>query len=161
VELGVAASVRVDVEEPIPDVRVSAELLICEAVTSRGSLGTVELPVCDGIVPRSVLRDALAVRHAWPLLEQFFGVSVYPRLERREREGRPSVWRWGVELGELRPGAGLQETVGWTVFLQELWGRPNWPRARFDGVDGVEDGAPTIEVDGTATLEVSVELPNL
>jgi hypothetical protein len=83
------------------------------------------------------------------VLERFLARTVYPTLTLRdESDGSVSVWRDAVQLADGLPaGVGhdderLHAAVGWTVFLQEVWGEPGRAHAAFyDGADAVLDGA--------------------
>ncbi|TAE09940.1 MAG: polysaccharide deacetylase [Oscillatoriales cyanobacterium] len=91
----------------------------------------IELPVCDGIVTGTVLADAIAAQFAWPILSRFF-------------QDNP-------ETPQLE----------WTLFLQEIWNRPNWVEANFYNPETVDE-AVTITLDGDLiAVEVSEELTNI
>ena len=100
--------------------------------------GSVVLPAVDGLLPAPVVADAVADEFGWELLGHFFDASIYSTLELRESERGVSVTRGSVVIAEIA-GADLRSfdrparhaRIGWTVFLQELWGLPSWPSDRF------------------------------
>ncbi len=129
-----AGKFTVEVTEPISDIFGFPQLcdrLCCTINLEGNELGTVELPICDGIVTGTVLADAIAAQFAWPILSRFFQDSPEtPQLE-------------------------------WTLFLQEIWNRPNWVEANFYNPE-TADEAVTITLDGDLiAVEVSAELPNI
>ncbi|WP_373506779.1 glycosyltransferase [Thiocapsa sp.] len=72
---------RVDVEitRPLGDLVLAepVERLLARVMLAGEYLGDLELPVCDGQVPGSVLTDAIAARFCWPILGRFFAENVY------------------------------------------------------------------------------------
>jgi len=60
--VGATHAVQVEVSEPIPDIRPPArtERLQCTITLAGTRLGTLTLPVCDGLVSHLVLADAIA-----------------------------------------------------------------------------------------------------
>lgn len=142
--VGATHAIRIEVTEIIPDIFLSAkvERLYCTVEFDGSGMGTIELPVCDGLVPRSVLSDAIAAEFAWPILGRFFGRTIYPHLRiKRERTGF-SIWREALRLtrtlceDEHVIRQKMHEQIGWTVFLQEIWGQQNQPLDSFYTVGG-------------------------
>ena len=127
---GTLHAAEIDVTQPIPDLVVPAtvERLHCSVRIGSESLGVLELPVFDGIVPSAVLADAIAAEFAWPLLGRFFQRSLYPRFESFKEDRGWCVRRDAVVLGSALPGNGTlswleaHDHIGWTAFLQEVWG---------------------------------------
>jgi hypothetical protein len=100
-------------------------------------LGSVELPVSGALVERERIADAIAAAFHWPILMKFFSRNLAAALRLERSADGVAVWRDGCRLA-----AGLDERevgdvhacidrVGWTLFLQETWGEPAWPRERF------------------------------
>lgn len=121
-------------------------------------LGPLLLPSADGVLAADVLSDAVAARHAWELLRHFLERHVYPALTiEREPLGAAVVARDGVVLGRVPPGSEdtlaerLHDAVGWTVFLQELWGRPDLAAADF-----YLDAEPPAHGDARRWIQVEV-----
>ncbi|MEO6447032.1 MAG: glycosyltransferase [Gemmatimonadaceae bacterium] len=171
--IGRSHVVRVELTAAVPDVRPPAaveRLRIGLSIEGREN-GSVDLPVFGGIVPAAVVADAAAAKVAWDLLGQFLGRTIYTRklTIQSDPEGA-SVWRGGRCLAEGldRPphhdthGLWLHEAVGWTVFLQELWGLPEWSGADFYDPARKERSAGARAIAGTtATIEISGALQPL
>jgi peptidoglycan/xylan/chitin deacetylase (PgdA/CDA1 family)/SAM-dependent methyltransferase len=173
--VGTTHAIRVEVTKPFCDIRLSirVENLYCDVELEGTRIGLLDLPVCDGIVPAEVLADAVAAQFAWSIIGRFFEKTVYPDLLFKKEETGLSVHRGTVCLAEdlseeeSSSWAKLHNRVGWTLFLQEIWGRPQWLVSRFydniseektEGLRKVLDKAATVEVGGELTdLEVSGE----
>ncbi|MDH4135568.1 MAG: glycosyltransferase [Anaerolineae bacterium] len=168
--VGATHAVRIEVTELIPDISAPApvERLRCTVELEGTGIGTIDLPVCDGLVPSYVLADAIAAEFAWPILGRFFERTVYRDLSvEREPTGL------SLRRGDLRLAEGLPEDegtfwpqardrVGWAVFLQEVWARPNWPNERFYDPWALEEAAARrCAADGWFTVEISEDLPDL
>lgn len=168
--IGTTHAVRVEVMQPIPDIVPPAvvERLQCVVELEGVPIGRLELPVCEGLVPGHVLADAIAAEFFWPILGRCFEGTVYRDLRVEREPGGMSLWR-----GALYLVAGLAEDerafwtqahdrVGWTIFLQEIWGRPEWPNEVFYDPQAVEEAAPYRRVDdGWLVIEVSQDLPDI
>jgi peptidoglycan/xylan/chitin deacetylase (PgdA/CDA1 family)/2-polyprenyl-3-methyl-5-hydroxy-6-metoxy-1,4-benzoquinol methylase len=131
--------VLIEVTKPILDILppLEVERLHCLVELEGVPLGSIELPVCDGLVTSYVLVDAIADEFAWVILEKFFQRTVYREIEVRNEPQGKSIWRVGSCLLERITDSDhglsqlIHERAGWTIFLQELWGFPDWPQARF------------------------------
>lgn len=137
--IGTIHAVRIELTEPIRDVIPPdpVERLNCNIEFEGTHIGIIELPVCDGVVLGHVIADAIAADFAWPILSHFFERTVYPNLRvKREPEGF-SIWRGTLRLTEPIPTdentvrQQIHERVGWTVFLQEIWGCQYHPLESF------------------------------
>jgi peptidoglycan/xylan/chitin deacetylase (PgdA/CDA1 family) len=132
--LNLTHGIRVEVTQPIPDISVSStvERLYCQVEVEGCRLGVVELPICNGSVPSSVLKDAIAHSLSWELLRHYCQ-PVYRQLTYQKEESGISVWRGSVCLarGLTQTEEQLHDRVGWTVFLQELWGLGHWVESDF------------------------------
>jgi peptidoglycan/xylan/chitin deacetylase (PgdA/CDA1 family)/SAM-dependent methyltransferase len=145
--VGSTHAVTVEATAPLLDVVAprGAQRLQCRVELEGDALGDLELPVCDGQVPRYVLADAISARYYWTILGEFFANTVYA--ERKVGED-----------AAIDP----HDEVGWTVFLQELWGRPGWSAERFYDGHAAEPGARLAHAeDGWLTVEASDELPDV
>jgi peptidoglycan/xylan/chitin deacetylase (PgdA/CDA1 family)/SAM-dependent methyltransferase len=165
--LQIGRTIRRPVEctDPIRDITAAADVVVCDVRLRGTRLGSLELPICDGLVSARVVADAVAHRFGWAILGAFLERTVYPDLEFRRTDGRLVVARGAVVLGgdqadtvdELRRE--LHDRVGWAVFLQELWGRPDLAENSF------YERSPKLHrhervvdaVDGRTTVEVSSE----
>src|SRR5262245_33717056 len=138
--VGATHTVRVEVTEPIPDILPPApvERLECAVALEGISLGTLELPVCDGFMPGYVLADAIAAEFAWPILGHFFERTVYRDLRIEQGPSGLSVWRGTLLLAdELLGDDGMfawrwaHTQFGWAACLQAICGCRTWPRVGF------------------------------
>jgi peptidoglycan/xylan/chitin deacetylase (PgdA/CDA1 family) len=172
-KIGATQAVRIEVAAPLAAVAAPAgvERLHCALTLEGEPLGEIELPVCDGFVAASLLADAIAAEHAWPILGRFFERTVYRELASRDADGRSSLVRGETPVGEdvrgdTRPLAErAHASAGWTVFLQELWGHPQWPRERFFAKEAPKDepscAAPPVRARDHVVCELSAELPDV
>jgi peptidoglycan/xylan/chitin deacetylase (PgdA/CDA1 family) len=193
--LGATYAVRVEVTEPIPDIVApsTVERLHCAVEIEGKPLGNITLPIFDGF-SSYVLQDAIAAKFAWEILEHFFKQTVYPTLTVKQSLAGASVWRGSVCLADGLPEerqalwAVAHDRIGWTVFLQELWGLPSYPggffytiqlgkkailkilKERFQNLlfeGGWKSAAKTFissqqyAEQGRLTVEVSEDLPNI
>jgi peptidoglycan/xylan/chitin deacetylase (PgdA/CDA1 family)/ubiquinone/menaquinone biosynthesis C-methylase UbiE len=129
---------EIDLERSLEDITPpeGAERLVRAAAYAAERLAALELPVCDGVVSAEVLSDALTAECGWRILGGFFASTIYPQLACQLSGGTWRAQRGDVVLAEeprmIEPGdVELHDAVGWTVLLQEAWGRVGWPAARF------------------------------
>jgi peptidoglycan/xylan/chitin deacetylase (PgdA/CDA1 family)/GT2 family glycosyltransferase/SAM-dependent methyltransferase len=117
--LGCTAVAEVRLEQPILDVPLpeGVDRLRC-VVSWRGTrLGSAVIPG-HHIVPADIILDACVADHAWQLLELMMTAAPGPRARAFAEDG-------------------------WTAFLRELWGLPQWPKERFyDRQAPDEDATP-------------------
>src|SRR5262249_7521075 len=170
IQLQYAMAIEVDTSQPIPDVRTagSIEWLTCHMVAGgTRSLGTVELPVFDGFVPARVLGDAIASEHGWLLLESFLNSTVYPSLSLIPEQETWSIFRGDVCLCRSVPGdqsttrARLHQLIGWFVFLQEIWGHPDWSPEQIYNAGLVVPDASTTLTRRFVEVEIGDPLTNI
>ena len=131
--VGSTHSLRLELARPVEDLRLGdrVERLVCSAELEGELLARVQLPVCDGFVPSSVLVDALAAEMFWPLLCRFL-----------DREGAEA---WELFLDELwgeDADATITSAAGWaTVEVSEPV--PDvWVGERALNVEVLAGGAP-------------------
>jgi peptidoglycan/xylan/chitin deacetylase (PgdA/CDA1 family)/SAM-dependent methyltransferase len=155
--IGTTQAVRIELTQPISDLRLprSIERLQAALEFEGSPIGVLELPVCDGFIPGHVLADAIAAEFSWLILGCFFERTLYPQLRLEPKPDGLSIWRDDLclalnnefnefsefsEFNEFRSSTHpthqlswlqLHDQIGWTVFLQELWGRPEWPSDAF------------------------------
>lgn len=161
--IGTTAALDVEVTAPIADVELTdgVERLVCRVTLEGEPFGVLELPLCDRFLPGRVLADAIACELGWTLLTRFLERSVLPALELRDRGTHLEVTRDTTVVGRVPPGAELGATmlegaVGWALFLQELFDRPDWPPERFyhpprAGRSGQPLPGATVELSRTPT----------
>jgi glycosyltransferase involved in cell wall biosynthesis/peptidoglycan/xylan/chitin deacetylase (PgdA/CDA1 family)/SAM-dependent methyltransferase len=159
-------AVAVDITKPIDGIQVSDQLerVHCAVMADGERIGEVVLPVFDGVVSARVLADAIAARFAWPILGRFFGATLYRELAFRRTLGGILICRDGAPLAaSIRDEAAvvperLHDHVGWTLFLQELWGLSPQAAAEIYQEGGSGAQSPRREA-GWKVVEVSDELP--
>lgn len=167
--IGSFHAVTVEITQPIADIKppATSERLHCLVVAEGERLGTIELPVCAGLVPGDVIADAIAAEFAWPLLERFFKHTLCPQLRFTFEEDTFALWRDDLCLAEALPQsaqndwAHLHNYVGWTLFLQELWGRAGWPNAFFYDATAVTETAVSRSEAARIEVDVTAELPDV
>jgi peptidoglycan/xylan/chitin deacetylase (PgdA/CDA1 family) len=143
----IAWKLTVEVSEPISDIYAGQiyDRLCCTIELEGIKLGILELPVCDGTVAGAVLADAIAAQFAWQILDRFF--------QRNRCEKGNKLWETLLEP--------LHRKHDWTLFLQELWGRPHWHLEDFYKPEIAEEVQTiTLEKDLIA-VEVSEEFANI
>lgn len=167
--VGSTYAVDVEVTEPIMDAECppSATVLSCRVTFAGTAVGTVELPVFAGRVRAAVLADAIAAGHAWSLLRLFFEQTVYRHLRVVEDGGQAIVLRGDLELGSGLPldrdvlAAQVHDAVGWTILLQEVWSRPEWPAARFYDGAAEESAEERTATDAWLALDLAGDPPDV
>ena len=148
--IGATHAVRVEVTKPIPDISSpsATQRLRCELELEGETLGTVELPVSEDFVAGAAIADAIAAQYAWPILGRFFEHTLYPSLRIEEDAASASFWRGSICLGtglfheENNFWSVAHDQVGWLLFLQELWNRPDWSNEKFYDSQYVEPPSP-------------------
>jgi len=166
---GNVAAAGVDISHEINDIEVGrADRLVCVIFHQGVYLGTITLPAFDGHVPAIVLKDAIADRFVWQLLERLFSAQIYPRLS-VERKGAG----WAISRGDILLASGLaadpvadgglHDQVGWTVFIQELTGLADWSSSALYNPALASPNAPVLTVSGDApvAIECSSPIPDL
>jgi peptidoglycan/xylan/chitin deacetylase (PgdA/CDA1 family) len=153
---GLTHAETIEVTAPLRDVvATGAERLVCDLVMEGKPLGRIRLPVCDGFVPASVLADAIAAEHAWAILGAFFERTIYRNLRAEESEAGVSIFRGDLCLAEgLSVEVTAHDHIGWTVFLQELWGSPDSSESALYDPYPVEPRAAETRFD----IEISEEI---
>ncbi|MEG3918839.1 sulfotransferase [Microcoleus sp. T3_A4] len=142
-----AWKVTVEVSEPISDIYALqiCDRLCCTIQLEGIQLGIIELPICDGMVAAAVLADAVAAQFAWQILDRFF--------QRNRCEKGNKLWE-----NLLEP---LHPKHDWTLFMQELWGRPHWHLEDFYKHEIAEE-VPRITIEKKLiVLEISEEFANI
>jgi glycosyltransferase involved in cell wall biosynthesis/peptidoglycan/xylan/chitin deacetylase (PgdA/CDA1 family) len=85
------------------------ERLYCRVQMQGKKLGTIELPVCDGMVSGWVLKDAIAAQFAWQILGAYFEKTVY---------------KFGLSDNNKNATISSSEhhdQFGWETFIQQIW----------------------------------------
>ena len=168
--VGSTLGIDLELTEPLPTLQAPSGVSRLEGRFSfEGKpLGEIEVPVCDGTVPAAVLADAIAAESFWRILGAFFEPTVYRSLTVQSGPFGSVIRRGTLTLAEqLRLDGSdfwpqVHAAVGWTVFLQELWGLPDWPLARINNDGQHDEGGVLTPADGTPRwIEVARPLPEL
>ncbi len=138
-QIGTTYGVSVEITEPILDIFApeNSDRLYCQITLEETELGRLELPVIDGKVTAWVLKDAIATQFSWPILGKFFEYTLYTPEQVKEHN-----------------------SLGWTVFLQQIWGKPDWEGGDFYNANFAEAEVTVKSLDNANPLmiEVSGEL---
>jgi hypothetical protein len=170
--LKVGGTLGVDIEltERMADIHppFDSERVLCDVTIEGEHLWVFDLPAFDGRLCGAVLADAVAAEFAWLILGRFFGHTIYPNLRRETGAAGVSLWRANLRVGEtISPEevsdlVTLHNRIGWAVFLQEIWGKPDWPGSRFYDSEAKEENVGCRRVVGNATtIPIEAELPDL
>lgn len=146
--IGNLHAIRIEVTEPISGILLplSVERLNCTVELEGTCIGAFDLPVCDGMVSRHVLADAIATDFYWKILGHFFEHTVYRDLKIRKEQSGLSLWRGDICIADNLPEnepvlwQQMHNRIGWTVFLQEIWGCRNKPQDYFYSTQWTEAG---------------------
>ena len=162
------AAASVEVTHPLADIEGPQDgSVVCHTLLEGQELGTLELPTPDGLLPRAVLADALATRFGWTILGRFLERHVYAEVDIRREDGHLSLRRDGRELGRMKElqvatePHRLHEEIGWTVFLQELWGDSRLLHDDFDPRKWTGRAPPEARSAGLRSVEIAAPLPGL
>ena len=141
-QIGATYGVRLEITEHIDDILPPGrcDRLYCQIVMEGTELGRLELPVIDGKVSAWVIKDAIAAQFFWPILGKLFEHTHYTPDQVSEHDG-----------------------LGWTLFLQQLWGKPDWEVGDFYNSELSEE-VSTVKYLGNSqklAIEVSEELFNV
>jgi len=169
--LTTSCGVSVSISRPIIDFHTpySVERLCCYIELQGKTIGSVTLPVFDGLVPGYVICDAIAADFSWNIWDQYLRIKIYQNLEFKRDADGVSAWRGPVRLAAGLPADNEEDVMeclldesGWTLFLQELWQRPDWPRDRFYDPEFIEESHSLLTA-GNDWLEIEVaqELPSV
>jgi len=170
VTLGSMHAAEIEIETPTQTLTPGQgiDLARIDVVIGQRKFGSLDLPVFDGAVPREVLADAIANDFGWPILAEFFYQSLVPGLLVRQPSGACSLRRGdlvlaeGLDEGEADLGSRIMAQAGWTLFLQELFGEPQWTADKFYSPDaGAHNSAVRMDDAGWVRVEVSGEIPSV
>jgi peptidoglycan/xylan/chitin deacetylase (PgdA/CDA1 family)/GT2 family glycosyltransferase len=169
-KIGGTLGVEIELTEPMADIHASFEIerVLCNAKIEGEYLWTLELPAFEGLLHGHVLADAVAAEFTWLIIGRFFGHTIYPNIRRETGDAGVSLWRESVRVAdtvsadEVSDQVKLHNRIGWTLFLQEIWGRPDWPQYRFYDPEAKEKTVGCRKVLGNATtIQVEAELTDL
>lgn len=137
--VGGTAVVQLEVTEPLLDFQLSTGITQLHVIVEleRTPLGRIDVPVFDGIVRQDDLKSAIAGAFAWPILGAFFERGVYHELMISHGPSGAMICRNNICLTTAVPEHDkrfwqrVHDRIGWVVFLQEVWDRPNWLEKHF------------------------------
>lgn len=170
VTLELTSGIKVEITSPIQDLAFSTQVerAYCRIELEGKILGAIEVPVFDGMVSKYVLADAIAAEYAWIILGRFFDHTLYQDLTLPAMPTGLSVLRGNIVLAEGLPqeeGANwdwLHDQIGWLVFIQEIWSRPNWENRNFYDSSAVRERAVVRQLDQDVLwVEITDELPDI
>jgi peptidoglycan/xylan/chitin deacetylase (PgdA/CDA1 family) len=163
--------VEVDASRPLTggiEFEEGVELGLVIVCFGEEEIGDLEVSLPDGALDRRVVADAVAAHYAWDLLERFLDRELRPQLVISEAGASTRVLRDGQLLfeGELnhdRPRhLALHDEIGWTLFLQELWGvRSLLGEDFYEAEPEDEEVGESREVGGLVEIDVSDPLQAL
>ena len=168
--IGSLHALRLDILKEIPDIHLPAEIerIACSVEAGGAILGVIELPVFDGRVPRYVLADAVSAELGWKILELYFQNTLYPGFKIEKKTDRVLIWQGETLLAEVLPddddplARDLHEHVGWTLFLQEVWGCPGHKEDWFYNPEAAVETTVTQRADeGWLAVDVCEQLPDV
>lgn len=144
--------------EDITRVPARADRLHAHLAYDGAVFGRIELPISGGHVAAPFIADAAADALGWQMLQQFLFATTFSSLELEEGGDRVRVRRYGVAIGEVNGGqrpsrSALFAAVGWTIFVQELFGITDrdlhdiYEAAPGGGMSGVTIDGPELVAD--------------
>ena len=145
--IGTTYAVTIEVADEITDMAIPGQGIerLYGVVKMEGErLGIIELPVGTATLPSWMIKDAIAAQYAWSILGRFFQHTVY------RTEGEDSAFYTSKHNEE-----------GWTIFLQQLWGKDMASNDFYDTALHTDEAAATIEADTVVSIEISHPLPQL
>jgi GT2 family glycosyltransferase len=166
--IGSSYVVAVELTRPIEALPIpaGARLLCCELLVEGRRRGRVNIPAESHIVSAHAIIDAVAVELGWQLLGDYFARTLYPTLRAEDGPDGVRLWRGELLLADNLPAevalcpSAAHDQVGWGLLLQELWGRPAAPAARFyEAIRPDAYGGPALLADGSLTVEISDATP--
>jgi hypothetical protein len=130
----------IDITQPMPSITAAADRGYLWLNIGEQSLGSIELPFQQGVIPASVIADAIASEFFWLILYQFF-----------------------QQNGDVDYTFEQHEQIGWERFLQAITNQPAWNQAMFYHIEAEPDvGAATWDLGDTPTIiDITQPLPNL
>jgi len=172
-QIGHWQKVTLNLEAVIKDVYCVPEVHNCLFELRYGEtyLGHLELPAIAGLVSAYVIEDAVVDRFAWQLLNIFFVRTLYNELTVLDAGGGSfTVLRGNLVLckglNDSDPTSSeFHDRIGWSLFLQEIWGEPGLSEnAFYAGASAISDARPDIvraTADEVCALQVADAINDL
>ena len=163
--IGRIASFVVDATVPVKDMYLThVDRAICRVRMESRLLGSIILPVADGVLPAIVIVDAIAGRFAWQILKILFEAQgIYNQVSVAADDNGWVASRNEYPLARFGedPAEHLQERVGWAIFLQEMFGKPERSSDDFYSVKSLEN-EPSTQMEGEDNLiELTDPIPSI
>jgi len=150
-QIGKSVAVKIDIEESLQDLYVSAEHFFGIIQLRGHTLGIIELEVSNNFLPVAFIKDEIATKFSWQILRHFFSMNVYPALQTTKDIAR------GLLIEDE-----VHDKIGWEIFLQQVWRRPGWTETMFYDPLVTEKQKPgVIKAGDEVHIEISEELPTL
>ncbi len=162
--------VEIEVSEPINDIIPpnGVKRIYCIILLEGEKLGHITLPIIEGTASSYVLVDAIAHKFAWSILGRFLMHTLSGNLRTEHSPTGLSLYRGdfclasGLHEDESQLWSKTYEESGWLIFLQEVWGKPDWPKDSFYDQNIKNGSGETLIADnGWLVVEVSQSLPNV
>lgn len=148
-QIGKAYAETITVEMPIEDKQLPPDVnkFYGFIYLKENLLGTIEVELTENILRAATIKDAIATRFSWQILQYFFSYSIYSSLELDD------------SLSQLSQEE-LHNKIGWATFLQQLWQKPGWRENMFYDPPGIEkQNTSVIRVQDEVEIEIAEELP--
>lgn len=115
-------------------------------------LGTIKLlQLTEKLVPASLIKDAIAAKLSWQILQYFFSKTVYPFIK-IDKE---------ILKQQLSEQA-LHDKIGWKTFLQQLWHKHDWNESMFyDPSAAKKESRFVVAAVEKIQVEIGKELPTV
>ncbi len=168
---------KINVIEPIEDFALPAEVQRANFSLSifGTAVGTIALPVVDGKLSSFVLKDAIASESGRAIVAAYFRKTLYPLLSLIDADvktGQTKIYRGNALITDsaYRQPNDPEGTkfwdkannyIYWTLFLQEVWGRPAWTFDQFYSLRTPDRPRGIVSAQNALTLDVFEELPNV
>lgn len=150
-QIGKAYAERINVEMPIEERQLPLDVnkFYGFIFLKENLLGTIEVELIDNFLPAASIKDAIATKFSWQILQYFFSHSIYPLLKLHDK------------LSQLSEDD-LHNKIGWVTFLQQLWQKPGWEENMFyESLLKEKESTTVIKVRDEVQIEVADELPIL
>jgi glycosyltransferase involved in cell wall biosynthesis len=151
-QIGNSYAEKIDIESPIADKILTNETKSFFGIVylKENLLDVVEVKSPDKFLPASLIKDVIATKSSWQILQYFFSQTVYPFLKLHNN--------LRTQLSEQE----LHDKIGWEVFLQQLWQKPDWKERMFyDASATKKENTLVIEVQNEAHIEIGDVLPTI
>ncbi|RJP72998.1 MAG: glycosyltransferase [Ignavibacteriales bacterium] len=164
------SSLHIDVTKNINDLYFDngTERVCLNIFYGGNSIGQTFLPVFNNFIPKEIIEDAISDEFSWEILFYFFNEEIYKQVSHYIKDGKLYVNRNNRLIGKFNfDGESIEievlhDFIGWTIFLQELWGLDEWTSDDFYREKSIKNTGTTIKAfDKIIMLEISEPLPKI